>query len=139
MKYLFFLILLCSGIAGFILSLHLNHSQESLNAIPTIETFHSPVSFVTSLKGDPKAGRKIFKEFCGCCHDRDPIINLNAPRIDEKQKWQALKKLGIPSLLKLTVQGNGAMPARGGCFECSDQQLKEAIHYMIGSLDKPQA
>jgi len=37
----------------------------------------------------------------------------------------------MDTLLKMTIQGVGAMPARGGCFECSDGQLKEAIIYML--------
>ncbi len=96
-----------------------------------METYHYPATFVNQLKGDPEAGKKIFLEFCGACHNENPSVDVNAPRIGDKIKWGAYRDLKMPTLLKLTIQGNGAMPARGGCFECSDAQLEMAIQYIL--------
>lgn len=99
--------------------------------IPITPIHHSPFSFVKQLKGDPDAGRKIFKEFCAACHDANPRIDINAPRVGDHKTWQGLRQLGMESLLSMTIKGAKAMPARGGCFECSDEQLREAIEYML--------
>jgi cytochrome c5 len=128
--------LIVSGALGLALSLYMHpNSDTSLPSsepdVQLIQTYHSPVSFVKQLKGDPDAGRKIFKEFCSSCHAANPIIDIQAPRINDKKLWETLGKLGIPALLDLTIKGVKAMPARGGCFECSDQQLKETIEYML--------
>ena len=79
----------------------------------------------------PDAGRKIFKEFCATCHAEQPLIDIRAPRIGDKAIWSALSKQGFATLLKVTIEGRGAMPARGGCFECSDAQLTETIQYIL--------
>ena len=75
--------------------------------------------------------KKIFQGYCGHCHSEEPIIPLGAPRIGDKKLWAALDKQGIDKLLKSTENGFGRMPARGGCFECSDAQLKQAIQYIL--------
>lgn len=129
------LIFILSGILGFVFSLYKHREQQNQLsqqiAEPVRETFHHPATFVKQLKDDPDAGRKIFNEFCAVCHGREPVINIKAPRIGDKTVWDGMRSLGIPTLLKLTVDGKGAMPARGGCFECSDEQLVEVIQYML--------
>ncbi len=119
------LLLILSGISGLMFSLYKHSSQDDL--VPV----HSPTSFVKQLQGDKDAGRKIFNEFCTYCHSAKPMIDVNAPRINDKKRWDMYRKLGMKTLLHLTIQGNGAMPARGGCFECSDEQLQEAVLYIM--------
>lgn len=119
-----------SGLCGLLFSLY-QHKPAQINETQEIKTFHSPVTFVKQLKDDPEAGRKIFKEFCASCHAIQPMIDIKAPRIGDKKIWEALNHLGMSTLLKMTIQGKGAMPARGGCFECSDEQLREAILYIL--------
>lgn len=133
-KILVVSILMLSGILGFCLSLY-QHRNSNLPAdlpdVRTVQTSHSPVTFVKQIEGDPHAGEKIFKEFCASCHAKTPIIDIKAPRIGDKKIWKALNQIGIPTLLKITIKGVGAMPSRGGCFECSDEQLRESIQYIL--------
>lgn len=125
-KYLFvILILLLSGILGFTLSWHQHHQPIHVSQVA-----HYPALLMKQLAGDPQAGKKIFKEFCSCCHGVNPTIDIHAPSISNKKFWQAKTKLGIDPLLQVTITGKGAMPARGGCFECSDEQLREVIKWI---------
>lgn len=131
-------ILLLSGIIGFCLSFffHQPSSENNLVLTPPVDvqitqTTHTPYSFVNQIRNDPDAGRKIFKEFCTSCHGKEPIIDVPAPRIGDKKAWKVRKNGGMKMLLKMTTEGVGAMPARGGCFECSDNQLEEAIKYIL--------
>jgi cytochrome c5 len=123
------IILISSGIMGFILSLYLHQKDDT--DVQMIQTFHYPSLFVSQLAGDKHVGEKIFKEFCVSCHGKQPFIDVHAPRINDKKAWKTREKMGIPTLLKLTIDGVGAMPARGGCFECSDEQLRETIQYIL--------
>jgi len=127
------LLFVISGLLGFSLSFYIHYYSTSSQQEETkvIRTFHYPSLFVDQLKGDKRAGEKIFKEFCAACHDKNPAIDVHAPRIGDVSAWKKRKKLGEDILLMVTIQGVGAMPARGGCFECSDQQLREAIQYML--------
>jgi cytochrome c5 len=127
-----FIVLLVSGALGLTLSLY-RHPSETIkvDGVRTIETFHYPSLFVNQLRGDPRAGEKIFKEFCGTCHREKPMIDVRAPRIGDQAAWKTRRQLGLAILLNITVNGVGAMPARGGCFECSDEQLRETIRYIL--------
>lgn len=125
------LTLLLSGALGFALSWYFHPAAQSMADVKTIETFHYPSLFVNQLRGDSRAGEKIFKEFCGACHAKQPTIDVHAPRVGDKEMWQIRRQMGMDMLLKITVDGVGAMPARGGCFECNDQQLRETIRYIL--------
>ncbi len=129
--------LMLSGLLGFFISLYQhNHDAiprpEGVNGdVQLIETFHYPSTFVKQLQGDPRAGEKIFKQFCTSCRNNPPIIDVKAPRINDKKAWEIRRQMGMDTLMKLTTTGVGAMPARGGCFECSDEQLRETILYIL--------
>lgn len=123
-----FVLLLLSGLTGFIFSLYQHTHPKTLE---TLRTFHYPALLVKQLAGDPDAGRKIFKEFCASCHANPPLIEVHAPLIGDHKAWQIRRKMGMDTLLNITINGQGAMPARGGCFECSDEQLRKTIQYIL--------
>jgi len=126
--------LMLSGLLGFAISFYQHQNHEILrlrDEVQLIETYHYPATFVKQLRGDPAAGEKIFKQFCTSCHGNPPIIDIKAPRIGDKKAWQIRQQMGMQALMKMTMMGVGAMPARGGCFECSDEQLRETIQYIL--------
>lgn len=131
---LIIVLLAMSGLCGFGVSWYL-HGNDNTMTLPAdeqvIQTFHYPALFVKQIEGDPQAGKKIFREFCTSCHGKPPLINIPAPRIGDKKIWRGLRQVGVEKLLKITISGVGAMPARGGCFECSDEQLRETIQYIL--------
>jgi cytochrome c5 len=126
-------ILLLSGFLGFSVGLYRQHVPvvDNESAPTLIQTFHYPATFVKQLKGDPLAGEKIFTEFCASCHGKQPLIDIAAPHIGDKIAWAGRRRLSLEILLNITIKGAGAMPARGGCFECSDEQLRETIKYIL--------
>jgi cytochrome c5 len=112
---------LISGFFGMLLIL-----QSPLHA----ETHH-PEAFLKTIAGQADEGRLIFDHFCVICHAEKPQIQLGAPRIHHSQDWKNRLNQGWEKLFEHTDLGMGAMPPRGGCFECSDKQLKAAIQYMM--------
>jgi cytochrome c5 len=104
--------------------------QMEANA-PVIQTLHYPDSFANQIKGNANAGAIVYHSYCVTCHAKDAEIPVNAPRLDHKKLWLGLKSLGKRQLLENTINGIGAMPARGGCFECDDNSLSLAIDYML--------
>lgn len=93
----------------------------------TMAATHHPQEFLAAIKGKPDEGEQIVKHFCANCHAVKPLIPLGAPRIGQEEDWTARFEQGLKVLLKHTEEGLNAMPARGGCFECSDEQLILAI------------
>lgn len=97
---------------------------------------HHPQDFLEHIAGDPDEGQQIVQHYCANCHAQKPIIPLGAPRIGQVNDWKLRVKQGMDVLFKHTDEGFNAMPPRGGCFECSDKQLKLAIAAMLPKKDK---
>jgi cytochrome c5 len=109
-----------------------------MNATDAQAPVHHPEAFIASIQHDPKAGQKIYEHFCATCHAADPSIDLGAPRFRNLHDWQGRMQKGVTGLLTVTTVGINQMPPRGGCFECSDRLLKEAIIYMLPSKKRQQ-
>lgn len=92
---------------------------------------HHPQEFLNSIIGKKNEGALIVQHFCSNCHAKKPLIQLGAPRIGITSDWEPRIKQGIDKLLQHTDEGINAMPARGGCFECTDQQLILSIMAML--------
>ena len=90
---------------------------------------HQPLKFLAELEGKTDAAEKIYHAYCQTCHDAHPQIPVGAPRADDVKEWS--ERLKDPKkLLKHTFEGYQLMPARGGCFECTDDLLVQVIEYM---------
>jgi cytochrome c5 len=47
-------------------------------------------------------------------------------------EWEIRLEKGLDNLVQNTINGlNGVMPAKGLCVDCSDQQLKAIVEYML--------
>lgn len=92
---------------------------------------HHPQDFLASIAGTKNEGAQIVEHYCATCHAEKPLISLGAPRIKNKQDWAERLKQDLAQLFKNTNAGKNAMPARGGCFECSDEQLMLAIQELL--------
>ena len=93
--------------------------------------FHHPQAFKQALKGDKDPGAKVYQKLCANCHAVKPLIPLGAPRIGVVADWTPRMTRNIQEMFTRVDQGFNTMPARGGCFECSDSELKAAIKYML--------
>ncbi len=92
---------------------------------------HKPMEFLKQISGTKDEGIQIYRHFCGTCHSKTPQIPLGAPRIGVKSDWEPRLKQGLTPFLNHTFEGYNAMPARGGCFECTDEQLILALLAML--------
>lgn len=92
---------------------------------------HYPQNFLKQIAGTKTEGEQIVQHYCANCHAEKPLIALGAPRIGNSQDWQLRIKAGMDVLFQHTDEGLNAMPSRGGCFECSDEQLMKAIVAML--------
>ncbi|RUR11960.1 cytochrome c5 family protein [Legionella sp. km772] len=97
---------------------------------------HRPQDFLNQIKGSTNEGAQIYQHFCVNCHASKPIIPLGAPRFGEQKDWNDRLKQDIKIIFKHTEEGMNAMPPRGGCFECSDEQLALALVEMLPSKAK---
>jgi len=78
-------------------------------------------------------GKRVYDTYCHTCHV--PGVAGAAPLTD-KARWTTQAAKGMPTLHKHVIEGftgtYGVLPAKGTCMECTDQDLYDAIHYMLG-------
>lgn len=74
------------------------------------------------------AGEDRYKSTCAVCHETGVG---GAPKFRNAGDWGPRMAAGIDEMLKIAIQGKGAMPPKGTCMQCSDEELKMAIEYMI--------
>lgn len=97
---------------------------------------HRPQQFLEAVAGKPDEGAQIVSHYCANCHAPKPLIPLGAPVTGDKEAWKLRIKQDFDQLFEHADAGFNAMPARGGCFECSDQQLLLAILALIPKNDQ---
>lgn len=72
-------------------------------------------------------GEAIYKKVCFACHDTGVS---GAPIVGDKEVWASRIALGTDALVKIAITGVKAMPPKGGCMSCSDEDIKAAVEYM---------
>jgi len=117
-------------IAGVLLFSVGGFSIRFINQKNNQHTYHHPEEFIKSIEGDPRAGEKVYEAFCSNCHNERPVISVGAPRMGIAADWKHRNR-NVSDMLKILDNGMSKMPPRGGCFECSDDQLTAAIEYML--------
>ncbi|MCB5161440.1 c-type cytochrome [Marinomonas algarum] len=77
-----------------------------------------------------RSGEKIFYSYCVACHISGVA---GAPKLGSKADWQPHINKSMATLLKNSITGIKAMPPRGMCSDCTDQELENTIQFMIDS------
>lgn len=76
------------------------------------------------------AGEKLYKTTCFACHGTGVA---NAPKVGDKAAWAPYIATGMDTMLKVAIQGKGAMPPKGGAMSASDDDIRAAIEYMVNA------
>jgi cytochrome c5 len=73
-------------------------------------------------------GKEIYQASCFACHGTGAA---GAPVLGDKDAWAPRIAQGMDTLMSHTINGFNAMPPKGTCFTCSDEDLKATVEYMI--------
>ena len=76
-------------------------------------------------------GKQIYDTKCIICHKAGVA---NAPKLGDKAAWEPRIATGMDAMLAVAIKGKGAMPPKGTCMECSDDDLTAAIQYMVDAV-----
>ena len=84
-----------------------------------------------SAGGAARTGDEVIAKHCNACHGSGL---LGAPKIGDGAAWKARadRDGGLDGLLAKALSGLNAMPPKGTCGDCSDDELKGAIKKMSG-------
>jgi cytochrome c5 len=79
--------------------------------------------------GGAKSGESIYNTKCMACHMTGAA---GAPKLEDKANWQPRIAKGKDALYLSAVNGTSkGMPPRGTCMECSDDELKATVDWMV--------
>lgn len=81
----------------------------------------------TTQASGPRDGKAVFDTFCTACHTAGV---LGAPKAFDKTAWDAKFAKGFETSLANAINGINAMPPRGTCGDCTDEEISNAIKYM---------
>jgi cytochrome c5 len=79
----------------------------------------------------PRSGGDIYNASCVACHGSGV---LGAPKKADAAGWGPRLEAGFDAVWQNAINGKGAMPPRGTCANCSDDDIKAAIEFMIEGL-----
>ncbi len=84
-----------------------------------------------SAGGGARTADDIIAKHCNACHATGV---LDAPKIGDTAAWKerADHQGGLDGILAKAISGINAMPPKGTCADCSDDELREAIKKMSG-------
>lgn len=77
----------------------------------------------------PRSGDAVYTASCASCH---AVGVAGAPKFGTAD-WADRANKGMETLLANAIGGINAMPPRGLCADCSDEELQGAIQHMIDS------
>ncbi|ENC6730566.1 cytochrome c5 family protein [Vibrio navarrensis] len=79
----------------------------------------------------PRDGAKVYGTFCIACHATGVT---GAPKKGNAEDWGPRIAQGKDVLKNHAINGFNAMPAKGTCMDCSDEEIVAAIEHMIAGL-----
>jgi cytochrome c5 len=76
----------------------------------------------------PREASEIYQTSCSGCHTTGA---LGAPKYGDAAAWTARAAKGIDTLISNAIVGINAMPERGTCATCSDDEIAETVQYIL--------
>ena len=69
---------------------------------------------------------------CFACHSTGAA---GAPKVGDGMaaEWEPRLEKGLDTIVQIAINGANTMPAKGLCFDCSDDDIKAIVEYMIDS------
>jgi cytochrome c5 len=93
-----------------------------------------------SAPAELKSGEQVYNLACASCHAAGVA---GSPKFGDQAAWSPRIATGLDALTLSTINGKGAMPARGGNPTLQDLELTRAVVYMAnaagGSFEEPSA
>jgi len=105
--------------------------QENIRPVGEVNIGSVPADSGTATAAaaaGPRSGEQVYNASCMACH---AVGVANAPKLGDKAAWEPRAAKGVDGLLATAISGLNAMPPKGTCAACSDDELKGAIEYML--------
>lgn len=78
--------------------------------------------------GGAKSADDIYNTNCMACHATGAA---GAPKLGDVAAWAGRMEKGIDQVYANAINGFNAMPAKGLCMSCSDDDVKSVVDYIL--------
>ncbi|CAN0578485.1 unnamed protein product, partial [Ectocarpus sp. 12 AP-2014] len=92
----------------------------------------SAAASVASASAGPRSGNEVYDAACMACHNTGAA---GAPKLGDAGAWSGRVEKGLDTLVSHAINGFNAMPAKGGCGSCSDEDIEAAVEYMVSEVN----
>lgn len=87
---------------------------------------------VAAAGGELRSGETVYSTKCFTCHATGAA---GAPKLGDPAAWQArIDERGVDGMHKSAWEGYKAMPAKGLCMDCSEEEVSAAVDYILESI-----
>ena len=125
------------GVIAIALSSNLSSAQEMTDSaikerIKPVGSVHVSGSSAEAGVAAARSGQDIYNTACVACHGSGI---LGAPRLNNANDWQPrIDERGFDGVWQNAINGYNAMPPRGTCANCSDEEIRAAVKYMTKEI-----
>tara|TARA_B100001758_G_C18359142_1_gene584601 strand:- start:905 stop:1312 length:408 start_codon:yes stop_codon:yes gene_type:complete len=98
---------------------------------------NKPVVAMSSLENSDnttsiaRSGESVYNLGCAACHTAGLA---GAPMLGNISQWQGRVEKGLEVLTNNSYNGYNAMPAKGLCMDCTEEEMQNAVQYMLDAL-----
>lgn len=83
---------------------------------------------VTLAAATAREPAQIYQTFCSACHNSGVG---GAPKLGDAAAWEPRVAKGMDVVYQNAWNGIGAMPPRGICMDCSEEELRATVDYIV--------
>jgi cytochrome c5 len=94
--------------------------------------FALPTAAALALPALAQAPMDKYNKSCAVCHATGAA---NAPKTHDVEAWKPRLEKGMDTLVQSVSNGLNAMPPKGMCFDCSDDEYKALITFMASPAE----
>ena len=102
--------------------------EENIRPVGQVNVGSAPAVAEAPAAAEPRSGEQIYNSACLACHSSGVA---GAPKTGDSAAWGPRAAKGIDALVATATSGINAMPPMGTCADCSQQELKSSIEYML--------
>jgi cytochrome c5 len=77
-----------------------------------------------------RSGSDVYNAACTACHATGAA---GAPIVGNADQWAPRIEQGMETLISHAINGFNAMPPKGACGSCSDEEIVAAVEHMVES------
>ena len=104
--------------------------EENIRPVGQVNVGSVPASAsaAPAAAAGPRSGDAVYNASCVACHSTGVA---GAPKVGDNAAWGVRAAKGLDALLTNATNGINAMPPKGTCAACSEEELKAAIEYIL--------